>query len=419
MQPRLTTLPSGLRVVTDAMPDTAAASVGFFTGVGTRFEEMNQAGLSHLLEHMFFKGTKTLDAKTMNRLIEDVGGSLNAWTARDQTAYYASVLGEDVPLALDLLADMMLNPRFDADDLEREKHVIAQEIGEAKDTPGDLIFDVFQSAAWPDQPLGLPVLGEEQTLEGITRQHLLDYVASHYRAESCLLIAAGAVDHEAVAQQAEKLFAALPSGAAPAPVRAVYRGGEISVVREHEQLHLCLGLRGSSSRSADLHAEMLFATALGGGTSSRLFHEVREARGLAYSVSASLTPYEDDGILSIYTACDPERAELALEVITRETAALVHSITAEELARAKALLRAGLLMEMDSSSSRAIRLASSLFTHGRIMPVAETLEKIAMVTLEDVRRVGARLLASPLTRATVGPAEALEPFASTVARLAA
>lgn len=420
MPPRLITLSSGLRIATDTMSDVAGVSLGFYTGVGSRHEHGTQGGISHLLEHMFFKGTASRDVRTLNRTIEGVGGYLGAYTARDQTAFYTRVLREDVPLALDLIADMMQHSRFDPADLAKEKDVVAQEIGEATDAPDDLVFDLLQGAAWPDQPLGAPILGRAESLANVTQQDLVTHVATYYRTGQCVLTAAGAVDHDDFVALVEKLFADLPAGNAPPPRPARYVGGEALADRDHqEQLHLCFGLPGVGFYDRDYFAQMLFAIALGGGTSSRLFHEVREERGLAYSVSASASPYADGGLVTIYAACDPERAHEAVPVILQETRTLGDALTDEELARAKALVRAGLLMEMESTSSRAERLANHLLIHNRLIPLEETLKSLAAVQRDDIRRFSARLRAGSLSRAAVGPLARLEPFAATAARLAA
>ncbi len=420
MAPRSTTLPSGLRLATDTMSDVAGVSLGFYVGVGSRHEHGTQGGISHLLEHMFFKGTESRDVRTLNRTIEGVGGYLGAYTARDQTAFYTRVLREDVPLALDLIADMMLHSRFDPVDLQKEKDVVAQEIGEATDAPDDLVFDLLQGAAWPDQPLGTPILGQAESLATITREDLRAHVATYYRADQCVLTAAGAVDHDAFVALAERLFAALPNGSAPPPLPARYVGGDARASRDHqEQLHVCFGLPGVGVHDPDYFAQMLFTIALGGGTSSRLFHEVREERGLAYSVSASASPYADGGLVSIYAACDPERAHEAVPVILSETRHLGDTLTDDELARAKALVRAGLLMEMESTTSRAERMANHLLIHNRLIPIEETLRSLASIQLADVRSFSTRLLSGPLSRAAVGPLDALESFPDTAARLAA
>jgi len=407
MKPELTTLPSGLRIVTDPMPDVSSASIGLWFGVGTRFEQANEGGLSHLLEHMFFKGTATRDARALNQSIENVGGALNAYTSREQTAYHARILAEDAPLALELLADMMNNSRFDEADLKREKDVIAAEIGEAYDAPDDWIFDLFQLTAYPDQPLGRPVLGNVESLEAISRQQLFDYVRTHYRAGRCVLAGAGALRHEELVKLGTSLFATMPEGQPENPAPALYKGGSVAEERDIEQLHLCLGHRGVTYGHHLFFAQNLFAMALGGGTSSRLFEEIREQRGLAYSVSAFMQPFQDDGLLVIYMAADADRAAEAYKVALEQLHSLSHSMTQAELDRARALTRANLLMGLESTENRAERLAGQLLHYNRLISMEETMEGLARVTLEDIRCYAELLLASPLTRAAVGPVKEL------------
>jgi predicted Zn-dependent peptidase len=414
-----TTLPSGLTVITDSMPDVASVSLGLWFNVGTRHESLQQTGLSHLLEHMFFKGTLARDAKTMNRTIEAVGGSLNAYTAREQTAYTARVLAADVPLALELIAEMMLQPRFDVSDLEKEKSVIAQEIGEAYDAPDDWIFDLFHTTAYPGQALGMPTLGTTQSLAPLKAADLRSYVASHYNAPRAVLAAAGAVDHGVLVELVKKHLATLPTAKGTPIQPAMYKGGDALEDRDIEQLHLCFGLEGVGITEPHFIAQTLFALMLGGGTSSRLFHEVREERALAYSVSAFSSPYQDTSQLLIYAAADPERAQEASALILKETAALAAAPSTEELDRAKAQAIASLLMELESTGARAERVAMSHLQHGRVISTDELRQKIQRVTPADIITAAQLLLKKPLTRTAVGPIAALESFDKTKARLAA
>lgn len=407
MNIKITQLPSGLTILTDTMPDIASATLGLFVGVGTRFETAAQGGLSHLLEHMFFKGTTTRPAKLLNQTIENVGGSLNAYTSREQTAYHARVLGADVPLALELLADMRLNSTFRADDLAREKSVIASEIGEAYDAPDDWVFDLFQLTAYADQPLGRPVLGTVDTLEGISPDDLRAYVGTHYLSGNTVLAAAGAVDHAQLVALAQQHLAALPQQQQPEATPARYTGGTAVEARDTEQLHIALGHRGVTYSHKLFQAQALFAMSLGGGSSSRLFHEVREERAMAYSVSAFIQPFADDAVLNIYIAADPAKGAEALKISLEQLHTLAETMSEAELERAKALTRAGLLMGLESSESRAERLAGHWYQYGRIIPVEETLASLNAVTLQDIRTYASLVLASPVTRTAVGPVDTL------------
>lgn len=417
MSVRLTTLSSGLRIVTDTMPELATISLGLWFGVGTRHEPQHLGGLSHMLEHMFFKGTATRDVKTLNRTIEDVGGYLNAYTSREQTAYHVRALAEHTPLAMELLSDLMLHSRFDPTDIEREKSVIAQEIGEAYDTPDDRVFDIFQSACYKDQPLGQPVLGEVETLAPVTRADLIAHIATFYRAGNAVLAAAGAIDHDALVALAETYLKDLPSGTIDVPVAAVFTGTEVLEPREIEQLHICLGLPGVAYNHPDYSTQTLLATALGGGASSRLHHELREERGLTYSISAGPMSFADSGLVMIYAACDPARAGEAVPAAIDQLKLLITEIDAPELARAKALVRAGLLMDLESPMARAERMAGQLLTLGKMITVGDSLAMLDAVTLDDIKRFGHHLLQGPLARAAVGPLETLEPYQASLARV--
>ena len=409
--PKISTLSNGLRVATDTMPEAFSVNLGFYLDVGARHEQAHENGLTHLLEHMVFKGTHSRDVRAINKAIDDVGGSLGAYTARDEVSYYAQVLPENIALALDLISDMMFEPKFDADDLEKEKSVIAQEIGESLDAPDDHIFDLLQDKAWPDQPLGRPILGTVETLKPVTPEQLRSYFNRFLKAESCVLVAAGAVDHERFVREAETYFSRLAAGKADPHLPARYIGGSALAVRDQqEQMHLCYGLEGVGVHHPDYYAQGIFATILGGGVSSRLYHEVREERGLAYSVGAGQSPYADTALLSIYAACDPARAREASAVILDETRRLVETLTEEEFKRAKAMIRAGILMGSEDSDERSSRLAAQLLTHQRIIPLEEGLQRYADVTLQNVRDYAQRLLASPLSRAAVGADRTLDPF---------
>lgn len=419
MSVHLTTLPSGLRIVTDTMPELATVSLGLWFGVGTRHEPAHLGGLSHMLEHMFFKGTATRDVRTLNRTIEDVGGYLNAYTSREQTAYHVRVLAEHVPLAMELLADILLQSRFDPADIEREKSVIAQEIGEAYDTPDDHVFDLFQSACYKDQPLGQPVLGEVETLAPVRRDDLLAHIASYYHTGNAVLSAAGAVDHNALVALAERYFSSLPQGKINPPPPARFTGSEVLENREIEQLHICLGLPGVSYHHPDYNTQNLLAMALGGGASSRLYHELREEKGLAYSISAGPTVFTDSGLVMIYAACDPTRAGEAIPAALDQLKQLIADIDDAELARAKALVRAGLLMDIESPMARAERMAGQLLILGKLVTVEDSLALMNKVTVADIKAFGAKLQRGPLARAAVGPLEALESYSTTTGRLVA
>ena len=293
-------LSNGVRIVTEHMPGLASASLGVWVAAGCRHEREEQNGIAHFLEHMAFKGTKTRTALQIAEAIEDVGGYINAYTSREMTAYYARVLRDDVSLALDVISDIVLNPVFDPQEIEIERHVILQEIGQALDTPDDIIFDWLQEAAFPGQPLGRPILGPSARVEQFGEGDLSRFVQERYVPEDLIISAAGAVDHDEVVRSAEKHFGGLSARASQTVEPGLYKGGEIRVAKALEQAHFALAFSSPGYRDDDVYASQIFSTAFGGGMSSRLFQEVREKRGLCYSIFAQASAYADSGLLTIY-----------------------------------------------------------------------------------------------------------------------
>ena len=415
----LTTLPNGLRIVTERMPGIASASVGVWVLAGGRHEAAEQNGIAHFLEHMAFKGTKRRSALQIAEEIEDVGGYINAYTSREVTAYYARVLEADVPLGLDVIADIVLNPVFDPKEIEVERHVILQEIGQALDTPDDIIFDWLQEAAFPDQPLGRTILGPAERIEGFGRDDLTGFVAQNYGPDRMILSAAGAVDHDRLVADAERLFGHLQPLARAAAAPAVWNSRERRETRDLEQVHFALGLAGPSIRDADFYPAQVYTTALGGGMSSRLFQKIREERGLCYSIYAQAGAYDDTGMLTIYagTSAD-EIAELATLTID-EMKRSAEDMSEAEIARARAQMKAGLLMGLESPSARAERMARSLAIWGRVPSVEENAAKIEGVTLAEVRAFAERLAGAEAALALYGPVAAAPALSSLRERLAA
>ena len=393
MSVNLTKLPSGLTIVTDSMPHLETAALGVWAGVGGRDEAANEHGVSHFLEHMAFKGTKTRSARQIVEDIENVGGDLNAATSTETTAYYARVLKADVPLALDVLADILANPVFEAEEVEREKSVIEQEIGAAQDTPDDVIFEHMSELAFPEQPMGRSLLGTPDSLKAFTGEMLHDYLGRHYRAPDMVVAAAGAVDHEAVVAEASQRFASFSGPSAPVPLAAKFGGGSRIVRRDLEQAHLTLGLEGVSQTDPALFSLQVFSNILGGGMSSRLFQEVREKRGLCYSVYTFHMPYSDTGFFGLYTGTDPDDAPEMMDVIVDEMRAAAETLTEAEVARAKAQMKAGLLMALESCGSRAEQLARHILIFGRPLTNEEMIARIDSVTLASTQAAGRTLLA--------------------------
>jgi predicted Zn-dependent peptidase len=399
---QLTILPNGFKVASRQMPGLETAAVGLYAEAGARHEPASLNGIAHLFEHMVFKGAGGRNAREISEAIEDVGGELNAATDRDGTSFTASVMAEHLPLGVSLIADLVQRPHFEAADLKREKEVVLQELGEARDTPSDIIFDDLWSAAFDAQPLGRPVLGDEESIEAIALDDLHDWQRSRYRAGSLALVAAGKVEHEALVALAEEHFAALPGGTIEDPAPARFTGGTRVSRMSSEQAHLTLAFPAPSQRDPAYFAARLFADAVGGGMSSRLFQQVREDRGLAYSVYASLQPYADTGIFYAYAATARRESASAAQLIEDVIADAAETVTQRELDRVRTQSRAGLLMSMESPWGQAHYVARQLSVWGRLVEPSEVIAALDAVMLEDLRAAGAAMLAGPRARATIG-----------------
>jgi predicted Zn-dependent peptidase len=391
-------------VVSHARADVETVSLGLWVGAGSRSEDLPEHGVAHFLEHMAFKGTDRRSAQAIAEEIEAVGGELNAATGVDSTAYYARVLRQDFGLALDILSDIILTPRFDRTELARERDVILQEIAAAMDSPEDIVFDLVQEAAFPDQPVGRPILGTGNSVSVFKRAHLGAYLQTHYHGPNMVLAAAGAVDHASLVSEAERRLTAFDAKASPLPERAAYSGGVRRSAKAFEQTHFVLAFEGPAYRHADYFTAQICAGALGGGMSSRLFQEVRERRGLCYAIHAFASGLSDTGMFAIYAACGPDRAAELLAVLRDELLRAAESgFSEEEVGRVKAQLKMGLLAGLESSGARAEQLARQILIHGRPLTTNELIEKVEAVTLPDVQRIAGNLLASPVSLATVGP----------------
>ena len=416
---RLSRLPSGLTVVTERMERVETVSFGAYVATGSRHETAAENGVSHFLEHMAFKGTERRSAAAIAEEIEAVGGHLNAYTAREQTAYYAKVLKEDTALAVDIIGDILTHSSFVPEELERERGVILQEIGQANDTPDDIIFDRFQEAAYPDQPLGRPVLGPEEGIRAMPRGVLTGYMRRQYPASNITVAAAGALDHAEIVALTERHFADLPAPQAAAAEPGHYRGGEFREARDLDQVHIVLGFPSVGYGDADYYPTLLLSTLLGGGMSSRLFQEVREKRGLVYSVYSFTQPFVDGGLFGIYAGTGEAEAAELMPVTLEELRKVQREVTEAELARARAQVKASLLMSLESTGSRCEQLARQLQVFGRVVPTAETVTKLAAVTLDDVRRVAARHFRAVPTLAVMGPGDRVPALAAVTEALAA
>jgi predicted Zn-dependent peptidase len=413
MSVEVTTLKSGINVVTDTMPHLETASLGVWVASGSRDERLNEHGISHLLEHMAFKGTRRRSARQIAEEIEAVGGDLNAATSAETTAYYARVLKADVPLALDVLADILSDPTFDREELVREQSVIVQEIGAVADTPDDLIFEHLNAIAFPDQPLGRSILGTAKTVRSFHDGTLRDYLGRHYRAPDIVVAAAGAVDHAAVVADVEQRFASFTGPASPIAEPAKFGGGSHVEKRELEQVHIAMALPGVAVTDPTLYSLQAFTNILGGGMSSRLFQEARERRGLCYSIYSFHIPYSDTGMFGLYAGTDAADTSELMRVIVGEIAGTADTLSEPEIARSKAQMKAGLLMALESSGARIEQLARQMITRGRPMPLAELVEKVEAVTVETARAAGRALIArGKMATAVLGLGSGLESAAA-------
>jgi predicted Zn-dependent peptidase len=408
MSVRTSRLASGLTVVSHAMDHLESAALGVWVAVGSRAERDHERGISHLLEHMAFKGTRTRSAMRIAEEIEAVGGEVNAATGLEATSYYARVLKEDVPLAFDILSDILCNSVFDPTELEREQHVIVQEIGAALDAPDDHVFDLFNEAAYPDQPVGRPILGTPETVRAIDASMIQDYLDRHYRGPAMIVAAAGAVDHDAIVAMAADRFAAIPADRGPEVAQAHYRGGEGRQARDLMETQVVLGFQGRPYTSDSYYAAQLLSTVLGGGMSSRLFQEVREKRGLCYSIYCFHWSLADTGVFGVHAATGPEDVAELVDVVADELDRAARDIDAKELDRARAQLRAGLLMTLESPAARAGQIARQILLFGRVIPREELVATINAITVDDVRSLARAIVnGSAPTLAAVGPTEGL------------
>ena len=400
---RLDTLPNGFRIVTEHMPGLQSASVGIWVTAGGRHERAEQNGIAHFLEHMAFKGTKKRSALQIAEEIEDVVGYINAYTSKEMTAYYARVLSADVGLALDVISDIVLNPVFDEREIEVERHVILQEIGQSLDTPDDIIFDWLQEASYPDQPFGRTILGPSERVSAFNREDLTQFVAEHYGPDQMILAAAGGVDHDAIVAQATEVFGGLKPVGAPVVQVAAFGGLERREVKDLEQVHFALAFESPNYRAPDVYAAQVYATALGGGMSSRLFQKIREERGLCYSIFAQSGAYEDTGQITIYAGTSEDEISDLMQLTVDELKRAADDMSDAEVARARAQLKAGLLMGLESPSARAERLARLLAIWGRVPDVDEAVQRIDAVGTSDVRKYAAEMAASRAALALYGP----------------
>lgn len=403
----LTTLANGLRVASRPMQSVETIAVGLYSPTGSRFEPAGKNGLAHLFEHMVFKGAGGRSAREISELVEDVGGDLNASTDREMTGFYASLLAPDLALGSQLLADLIRRPHFEAAHLELEKKVVLQELAEARDTAGDIVFDRLQEAAFPKQPLGLPVLGSADTLGAIGVDDLAHWSNEQFNASNLVLVAAGKLEHDRLVELAEQAFGDMPAGPRPAVAKARFVGGHRYEPRRGVQAHIAIAMAAPAWGDVDAYAAQLFADVAGGGSSSHLFQRLREDNGLAYSVSAAAMPFADTGLFYAYAAVDRGDAERARGEIEQVLADCAEKLTQRDLERARAMAKAGMMMSLESCWGQAYHVATRLIREGELIEPARIVERLDAITLDEVRDVGSRMLAGPRAFSSVGARLAL------------
>ena len=413
----MTTLPNGLRVMTDEVKAVDSVALGVWVDVGTRHEDMVHNGVAHMVEHMIFKGTPSRTTTQIVEQLEDVGGNVNAYTSREITAYHVHLLKEDMPLAIDIMSDIIQHSNMPQEEIERERGVILQEIGMNNDAPDDLVFDHYQKVAYPDQTLGAPILGDPAIISGMTRDVMMNYVNQFYTPKRLVVSAAGHVDHDDFVKRVSDLFIDLPPDNRFDPKPAAYKGGDLREEKELEQSHVLIGFQGIERQHKDMFAVVALATILGGGMSSRLFQEIREKRGLVYSIFSFHTTYQDDGQFAVYAGTGPEHLPELVPVVCEEILKFADSITEKELARAKAQMKANLMMGRESMMGRANQQAKHLIHFSEVLDIQEKIANINDLSIEDVARIARQIFATTPTVAALGPLGDLESYESIVKRL--
>lgn len=401
------TLDNGLRVITESIPSVRSVSIGVWVGTGSKYETRTTNGISHFIEHMMFKGTTRRTARQIAEAFDRIGGNVNAFTSKEYTCYYARVLDQHVEIALDVLADMFFHSLFDAAELEKEKNVIIEEIRMYEDTPDELVHDLIAAAAFPGHALGFPILGSEDNLRAFTRDDVLLYIEDHYHVENTVITVAGNID-DTVLKRIEKHFGAFSRHSErKAPPPPAFEAGMAVRVKETEQAHLCLALPGLPLDDPDIYSLILLNNVLGGSMSSRLFQEVREERGLAYSVYSYHSGYRDGGLFTIYVGTAPRQVDQVVDLVTNILRNVKErGITDAELENGKEQLKGSLVLSLESTNSRMSRLGKNELLHGRHYTIDEILARIEAVNQETVRRVAQRVLSHPLALAMVSPLDA-------------
>lgn len=389
---QISELSNGMRIVTENMPGYGSATVGVWTMVGSRHETLAQNGISHFLEHMAFKGTTRRTAKRIAEDIESVGGAINAYTGRERTAYYARVLKQDVGTAIDVIADILRDSILDSDDIETERGVILQEINQSEDTPDDIVFDWTQELSYPDQALGRAILGTRERVKSFERAAFQDYIKTHYTPKRMVLVAAGAVDHDAIVKQAENLFGDIDTIEHQKPEElARFNSGQLIRSKDLEQAHYVFSMPAPGRTDPKRFEAIIVSNILGGGMSSRLFQKAREELGLCYTIFTSVCFNSDSGHLTVYSGTGADQVKTLAELVCTEMVRLTDTLTEKELVSTKAQLRAGTIMSQESSSSRCERLAGDIIHFGKVRSLDNIIATIDQITVQKSKEMAAEL----------------------------
>ena len=405
------TTSNGIRIVTERVPYVQSVSLGIWVDTGGRDETDSTAGISHFIEHLLFKGTERRSAQAIAEELDAVGGQINAFTDREYTCYYVKVLPEHVPLAQEILADMLQHSVMDPTEIAREKNVILEEIKRHEDTPDELVHDLFAETLWPEHPLGRSVIGRAEVIEGLTREQIVSFLREQYLPSRMVVAAAGNLDHDAIVAGVEQTLGSMPAGERGHELYPPQISDhEIEVPKPTEQVHFCLGTRGYNQNQDERYALGLIDSAIGGGMSSRLFQEVREKRGLCYAIGSYTASYREAGMFTVYAGISPENTGQVRELVAKELRDVARSgLKPEELQRAKNQIRGAVLLSLDSMSTRMTRIGKSMLYYDRVISPTEVVEKIEAVTDPEVRRISAEVLGSgDYAYAAVGPFDGVE-----------
>tara|TARA_Y100000996_G_scaffold279960_1_gene220829 strand:+ start:3837 stop:5090 length:1254 start_codon:yes stop_codon:yes gene_type:complete len=406
--PKVHSLKNGLTLITDYIDTVETVSVGMWNKVGARNEQEDINGVAHLLEHMAFKGTKNRSALDIAKEVEMVGGAVNAYTSREVTAYYMKVLKGDIDLSVDIISDILQNSTFDPKELDRERGVILQEIGMYLDTPDDLVFDKWQEVAYPNQPMGRSILGKTDIIKNISRDAVEGFMKSFYRPDKMVFSVSGNFEENHILELIDKHFLNLPQGTEDHSPKANYQGGEFRQNKDLEQVNIILGFEGVDFYSDLYYPTAVYSTVLGAGMSSRLFQEIREKRGLVYSISSYTSSFSDSGVFGVYAGTGQKEVMELVPVLCDQLNIDASTFTLEELQRAKAQFKSALLMGQESTSTRCRSNASKYLIHNRLIPIEEIISEIDNVQLDDLERARQNILKSKITLSSIGPVKNLE-----------